>query len=135
MRILLLALSLILAGPAFAEPDRAGVEAVIARQLEAFSRDDAAGAYAHAAPNIRAIFPSEDAFMAMVRRGYPPVHRSRAHRFAELRELPDGAVAQEVRLQDQSGEDWLAVYTLERQPDGSWQITGCTLERMASQAV
>jgi hypothetical protein len=134
MRILILVLSLLVALPALAEPDRAGVQATIARQLEAFARDDAAGAYAHAAPNIRRIFPDEAGFMAMVRQGYPPVYRSRRHGFEALRELPEGGVAQAVRIEDEAGEGWLALYTLERQADGTWQITGCALERIPTQS-
>jgi hypothetical protein len=131
---LAVALSLLAARPGLAEPDRTGVQAVIERQLEAFARDDAAGAYGFAAPSIQAIFPDEAAFMAMVQRAYPPVYRSRARRFAETTELPDGGVAQAVRLQDEAGEDWVALYTLERGPDGAWRITGCTLQRVPSQA-
>jgi hypothetical protein len=119
--------------PAADEADRAGVRAVIARQLDAFARDDAAAAYAHAAPVIREAFPSEAVFMSMVRRGYAPVYRAKRHSFADLREVP-GGLEQSVRIEDEAGEDWLAVYTLEKQPDGTWQISGCRLERVPSQA-
>ncbi|KAA2237884.1 DUF4864 domain-containing protein [Salinarimonas soli] len=133
---LLLALSLFGPLPAWAadEADGASVRTVIERQLDAFARDDAAGAYAHAAPVIREAFPTDGVFMSMVRRGYPPVYRARRHSFADLRELPGGGLEQSVRIEDEAGEDWLAVYTMEKQPDGTWQISGCRLERVASQA-
>jgi hypothetical protein len=31
--------------------------------------------------------------------------------------------------------DWLAVYNLERQPDGTWRIAGCTLLKRPGQPV
>jgi hypothetical protein len=133
---LLLALCLFGIGPALAadEADRASVRTVIERQLEAFARDDAPTAYAQAAPVIREAFPSEALFMSMVRRGYPPVYRAKRHSFADLREI-SGGLEQSVRIEDEAGEDWLAVYTMEKQPDGTWQISGCRLERVPSQAV
>ena len=126
---ILLAL-LALAGPVAAldEADWAGVRATIGGQIEAFGRDDAAGAYAFAGPGIRDIFPSEDGFLAMVRRAYPPVYRPRRFTYGALEEAPEGFV-QRVEIQDGAGQDWVARYTLERRSDGSFAITGCTLER------
>ena len=121
---------LALAGPAAAldDGDRAGVRAAIGGQIEAFRRDDAAGAYAYAAPGIQNIFPSEDGFLAMVRRVYPPVYRPRRFTFGALEEA-EGGFVQRVEIQDAAGQDWVARYTLERRPDGTFAITGCTLER------
>jgi len=137
MRPILIAFALILclasAANAQSDADRAAVQDVIRGQLDAFRRDDAGAAYGHAAPVIQRLFPTQDAFMTMVERAYPPVYRSREHAFAEIRETPGGGLAQGVRLRDEAGEDWLAVYTLERQPDGAWRITGCTLERAPTQ--
>ncbi|MFL6836766.1 MAG: DUF4864 domain-containing protein, partial [Bradyrhizobium sp.] len=36
-------------------------------------------------------------------------------------------IAQRVHIIDADGEAWEALYTLERQPDGSLKITGCSL--------
>ena len=38
-----------------------------------------------------------------------------------------GQIAQRVHIIDANGEAWEALYTLERQSDGSLKITGCTL--------
>jgi hypothetical protein len=120
---------LLAAGPAVAldEADRAGARAAISGQIEAFRRDDAAGAYAFAAPGIRQIFPSEDGFLAMVRRAYPPVYRPRRFAFGAIEEAA-GGIVQRVEIQDEAGRDWIARYTLERGADGAYAITGCTLE-------
>lgn len=124
----LVLLGALAAGPAAGldDADREAVRGVISGQVEAIRRDDAAGAYAFAAPGIRRIFPSEDVFLEMVRRGYPPIYRQRRFAFGTIEETGDG-LAQAVDIQDEAGVDWVAKYTLERQPDGTWRITGCSL--------
>jgi len=107
-------------------PDRDAVRAMITNQIEAFRRNDGAAAYALAAPGIRGLFPSIDQFMAMVRNNYRPVYRPRSVTFGELYSSPDGFV-QKVYLTGPDGQNWLALYSLERQPDGSWKISGCVL--------
>ena len=117
-----------LSGPAFAvtEADRAAVQSTIEQQLSAFLADDAATAYSFAAPNIKQMFPTQEMFMNLVRQGYPPVYRSRSHTFRELKETASG-LEQVVDIVDANGQFWTARYTLQRQPDGSWKITGCSL--------
>jgi hypothetical protein len=131
MRVLVLLLALILhwATPAFAD-DVSAAQNVIRAQEQAFSRDDAAAAYSHAAPEIRQIFPQADIFLQMVQQAYPPVYRHKSFEFGEAR-AADGRIAQRV---DANGETWEAMYTLEQQPDGSLKITGCSLLK-AGQAV
>jgi hypothetical protein len=123
--VLFLAFLLAHAAPAFAD-DVATAQSVIRAQEQAFSRDDAAAAYSHAAPEIRQIFPQADIFMQMVQQGYAPVYRHRSFEFGEAR-AADGHIAQRVHIVDDNGEAWEALYTLEQQPDGSLKITGCSL--------
>lgn len=139
MRIL--ALVFLLAGMAFTTPssaqsdaDTAAIRAAVAAQLEAFKRDDAGAAYSFAAPNVKAIFQTPEIFMQMVQLGYEPVYRSRSHIFGGLEEV-GGALTQRVFITDAAGEGWLALYTVARQPDGSWKITGCSLARRPSESV
>jgi ketosteroid isomerase-like protein len=106
--------------------DRAAIEAVIAGQIEAFRRDDGPAAYAFAAPNVRALFPTVEIFMRMVRSGYAPVYRPQAVRFAET-VIENGEVVQRVLLRGPDGRAHLALYTMERQPDGSWRIAAVVL--------
>ena len=137
MRFLLVAFALACSiGLAHAvdEADRSSIRGVIERQLEAFRRDDAAEAYFYAAPEIRRMFRSEDRFMGMVRESYKPVYKPRSYVFDELKEAPAG-LTQSVHIQDADGVDWIAVYTLERQPDGSWKISGCRLLKLPGEAV
>jgi hypothetical protein len=129
MRVLLVLLAILgLSGTAAAieDADRTAVQSTIEQQLQAFLRDDAATAYSFAAPAIKTMFPTEDVFMQMVRQGYPQVYRPRSHQFQELLEK-SGHLEQSVDIVDGDGTFWTALYTLERQPDGSWKITGCFL--------
>ncbi len=111
---------------AFTDADRAAAQSAIEQQLNAFLADDSAAAYSFAAPNIKQMFPTEEIFMNLVRQGYPPVYRSSSHTFRELKETATG-LEQITDIVDASGQFWTARYTLERQPDGSWKITGCSL--------
>ena len=114
--------------PAFAQDSGGGqeVRALIQRQLDAFARDDAPGAYALAAPGIKAIFTDSGIFMEMVRSRYTPVYRHRSADF-EVLDLQGDNATQAVTLVDEKGEVWTAIYKLARQPDGSWLISGCAL--------
>lgn len=121
-------LLLVLAGPAAADDSaRAAARAVIARQEQALSRDDAQTAYDQAAPAIRALFPNADLFIGMVRNQYRPVYRHRSFVFGEARDTEAAGVVQSVAIQDEYGVDWTAEYSLVRDADGQWRITGCRL--------
>ena len=130
--VLLLVFLLGLAAPALAD-DVAAAQSVIRAQEQAFSRDDAAAAYSHAAPEIKQLFPQAEIFLQMVQQAYPPVHRHKSFEFGEAR-AAGGRIAQRVHIVDDNGEAWEAMYTLEQQSDGSLKITGCSLLK-AGQAV
>ena len=131
--LLLIALLIGLGSPARAADNVAAAQSVIRSQVEALGRDDAAAAYSYAAPAIQEIFPHADIFMAMVRGSYAPVYRHKSFEFGEAR-VSDGKIAQRVHIVDGDGVAWEALYTLEKQPDGSLKITGCSLLK-AGQAV
>ena len=129
---LLFSLLVIFAAPARAD-DSTEAQRVISAQEQALGHDDAATAYFYAAPAIQERFPGADIFMSMVRNVYAPVYRHKSFEFGESRS-EDGWIAQRVHIIDANGEMWEALYTLEREPDGSLKITGCTLLK-AGQAV
>ena len=131
--ILMIAFLIGLAAPACAADDVAAAQGVIRSQAEAFGRDDAAAAYSYAAPAIHGMFPQADIFLSMVQRSYAPVYRHRSFEFGEAQATGD-QVAQRVHIIDANGEAWEALYTLEREPDGSLKISGCVLLK-AGQAV
>jgi hypothetical protein len=135
MRILILiAASFIgLAAPALAEDDVAAAQGTIRAQVNALEHDDAATAYGYAAPMIQHMFPDPESFIGMVRNGYAPVYRHKSFEFGEGR-AEDGKIVQQAHIVDAEGAVWEALYTVERQPDGSLKITGCMLIK-AGQAV
>ncbi len=115
-----------------APADEAAVKEAITGQLQAFATDNDAGAYAYAAPLVKGIFPDTDTFMAMVKKGYQPVYRSKSHSFGEAFVDNLGRPAQRVIINAADGKRYEAVYTMERQPDGTWKIAGCYLIEVPS---
>lgn len=113
---------------ALAADEARAIRAVIQSQLEAFRRDDGAAAFAHAAPGIQDRFGTPEGFMAMVRAGYAPVYRPREVEFLEAA-LRDGRPVQSVRVVGPDGAAVIALYAMERQPDGSWRISAVYLLR------
>jgi hypothetical protein len=106
--------------------DSTAIRHVIAGQIEAFLRDDGTAAYAFAAPNIREKFGGPAQFLAMVQQAYGPVYRARSFSFGSL--TPEGGMElQQVEIVGPLGETALAIYSMEREPDGNWRIAGCSL--------
>jgi hypothetical protein len=108
--------------------DRGAIRSVIESQIAAFRRDDGAGAFAFASPTIKRMFGTPENFMDMVRGGYPQVYRPSSVGFGELMRAGDTLV-QLVDIVGPDGLPVIAVYEMQRQPDGSWQINGCSLMR------
>ena len=128
----LLALAPLLAGAQGAVPpaDARAVREVIQDQLDAFQRDDAARAFSLATPGIRATFGDAGTFLEMVKGSYAAVYRPKSVAFDAP--LPvDRDILQPVRLTDAEGRAWIALYPMQKQPDGSWRTNGCQLARVA----
>ena len=106
--------------------DEKAVQTVVQNQLAAFARDDADKAFSFAAPELRKSIGSSSAFMAMVKSGYPVVYRPASVTFLKPESVGDDAV-QRVQMLDSGGASWLAVYSLQRQKDKTWRISGCML--------
>jgi Domain of unknown function (DUF4864) len=119
---------------ALAEPisssEKAEFQRIITAQIGAFRADDGNSAYGFAAPVVRKIFPTPDVFMAMVKQGYPQVYRPQSFNFNDALIDPLGRPAQKVTIVGPDGKTYIAVYTMEKQPDGTWLISGCTLEQI-----
>lgn len=102
-------------------------QTVIEGQLKAFIANDGARAYSFAAPNVKQTFPTVDQFMNMVTNGYPPVRKPQTYSFGKVQETDPTSIVQQVLIVGPDGKDYEAVYTLQQQPDGTFQITGCSL--------
>jgi len=103
--------------------DAEAARVVIEQQLTAFRAGNGEAAYSHAAPSIRRLYPTVERFMAMVETGYGVLTNPEAHVFGRNTSF-GGEVHQELIITGPDGKQWQAVYSLARQEDGSWKITG-----------
>ena len=107
---------------------------VVEGQLAAFAEDEAEQAFSFASPKIQEMFVTGRNFMDMVRIAYPVVHRPASLSF-QVPYFQGNEVIQTVEMRDAKGSDWTALYTLQRQPDNLWRISGCVLRRGSGKAV
>jgi Domain of unknown function (DUF4864) len=112
----------------------ASSRAIVERQFDAFEHDDAAAAYALAAPAIKDMFSDADHFIAMVRHHYAPVYRHRSAEFGAFKESGDEA-SLEATLVDNDNVVWTALYSFRRAPNGDWLISGCVLAKAEASAI
>ncbi|HEY3049781.1 MAG TPA: DUF4864 domain-containing protein [Polaromonas sp.] len=106
--------------------DEKSVRSVVQAQLAAFAKDDAHKAFSYAAPNVREAVGTAASFMAMVRSSYPMVYRPASVAFLKPEGKDDKAILR-VQMTDASGDSWLAIYSLQRQKNKAWRITGCAV--------
>ena len=106
--------------------DLSEIRGVIHRQIDAFRRDDAQGAFALVSPGVQQAFGTPERFLDTVRMAYRAVYRPSAVAFLEL-VVMGGDVVQPVQVTDRSGAVWVAYYAMQRQRDGSWRTNGCHL--------
>jgi len=116
------------------DADRSSIRGVIESQLEAFQRDDGAGAFSYASPTVRRQFVTPERFMHMVRSGYAPVYRPREVAFRDVVVVGEVPV-QKVLFVGPDGVPVMAIYPMQRQDDGSWKIDGCLLVRVDNEAI
>ena len=107
--------------------ERVEFQRIITAQITAFRADDGQAAYDFAAPAVKNIFPTPEIFMAMVKQGYPQVYRPQSFNFTEALIDPMGRPAQKMTVVGPDGKSYIALYSMEKQPDGAWLISGCTL--------
>lgn len=118
----------------FGEADIAAFRKVIESQIKAFRSGDAESAYEFASPEIKAVFPTPEMFMAMVRQGYGPVYRAENYTFEDV-SVVEGQIIQPVRILQDEAAPIIAMYVMERQPDGAWKIGGCILLRESGHSI
>jgi Domain of unknown function (DUF4864) len=110
--------------PELRAADWKAIRQIIAEQRAALVAGDKNRAFGYATPALRAQFGDADTFMAMVQVGYAALLTARYTEFLDGA-VVDGLVVQPLRLIDADNTVRLALYTLERQPNGAWRISGC----------
>jgi hypothetical protein len=132
-RYAVLLLLILIALPAQAQQvapsDKAAIAGVIQDQIAAFKVDDASRAFGYASPAIQAKFGTPEEFLNMVRTGYGQVYRAAQVSFREL-VIEQGVPVQPVEIRGMDGTGVLALYFMERQPDGSWKINGVLIAEL-----
>jgi len=132
MKKLIVLLFLLLPGVALAAErrvsgsDLAEIRTVINRQIDAFRRDDARGAFDLASPAVQQSFGTPERFLDVVRMAYRAMYRPAKVAFLDLVVI-GGDVVQQLQVTDRAGAVWLAYYAMQRQEDGSWRANGCHL--------
>jgi hypothetical protein len=109
------------------------IKGVIGEQLAALKAGDGAKAFAQAAPGIRQQFGTAENFLAMVRAAYGALIAARYTEFLEGAVIA-GNVVQPMRLVAPDNKVQVALYTMQKQPDGRWKIAGCVLAPSTVQA-
>jgi hypothetical protein len=125
--VLLAFISVAAFAQSISETEKSEFQRIITAQISAFRADDGPTAYSFAAPVVRKIFPTPEIFMSMVKQGYPPVYRPQSFNFTEALIDPMGRPAQKMLVVGPDGKTYEALYSMEKQPDGTWRISGCTL--------
>lgn len=106
--------------------DQKQIIEVVQAQLDAIAQDNAAKAFSYAAPNIRHLVGSAENFLEMVRSQYEVVYKPASTIFMQ----PSGEAGEavlKVQMTDEDGNEWVATYTLQRQKNKTWLITGCAV--------
>ena len=82
---------------------------------------------------IAGAFGTAANFLAMVRTAYGALVAARYTEFLEGA-LIEGNVVQPLRLVAPDNSVQVALYTMQKQPDGRWKISGCVLAPSTVQA-
>jgi hypothetical protein len=104
-----------------------GIRDAIRGQIMALAERDAQRAWSYLAPSTKDYFDQPAIFLRILTAQMKPLAGTSQYAFSAMdREATDAI--QDVVLTDPQGREWLARFTLERQPDGSWGIKTCKVE-------
>ncbi len=101
---------------------------VIDSQIKSFQTGDHQAAFEHASPNLKKLFKNTDNFIRMVKSGYGAIYGAQSWTFGRSQTV-SGTYYQEVQLIGPNGNNWVAVYSMQQQTDGSWKITAVQIKR------
>lgn len=105
---------------------------VIDNQFNAFRARQHEEAFSYAAPALKKLFGTTDRFIGMVKSGYGAIYAARNWSFGRSR-MDSGTLYQEVLLTGPKGGNWVALYALRQQEDGSWKITSVQIRKAVAQ--
>ena len=112
-----------LAGPLRAEDPLGSAREVISRQITAFARGDAIGAFSEAGPDMRNGIADGTRFLAMARERYAPLDGVRNFAFGRSKLVGGGEfILQEVMLTSRDGSDWTAIFEIRLLDSGAYKV-------------
>lgn len=111
-----------------------GIREAIRGQIRALAARDAKGAFAYLAPSTKSYFADAGTFLGTLMTQIQPLANASKYTFAHIDRLATDAV-QDVVVAGPKGGEWLARFTLERQPDGSWGIKSCKVEPLVGKPI
>lgn len=111
--------------------DAIAIRETVESQLNALSHDDADGAFELATPKQRMMIGSPGRFLNIIKEHYPPIYRNESAIYFRA-EVVDGDAMQIVRIADDEGKVWIAVFRMQQEDDSSWKIDGCFLFQTTS---
>ena len=112
--------------PALPAAEWKAIQRVIADQRAALVNGHADKAFGYATEGIQRQFGDAATFMSMVRASYSALLEARYVEFLEGAVI-DGLVVQPLRLIGADNTVRVALYTLEKQKNGRWRISGCRI--------
>jgi hypothetical protein len=116
--------------PVFADElsvgDLDAIQKTVRQQIDALSNDDAAGAFALTARDMRDKLGDADNFLQIIKHEYDPVYRHQVALYSPP-QVVDGNIYQVVRLTDMDNHVWIAIYLMGRDEGGEWKVQGCQL--------
>jgi hypothetical protein len=102
------------------------IQLVIGDQLKALKAGDGTKAMNYSVPGIRQQFRTPERFLRMVREGYGALLDARYSTFLKGA-VVDGITIQPLQLVLPDNSVVVALYRMEKQKDGVWQIAGCVI--------
>lgn len=117
-----------------ADNAEAAVRAVVEAQVAALAAGDAEEAFSYATPDIQKRFGSAENFLVMVRLSYRVLIKAKVFE-VEAAEAQGQHGAVRAHVVGKDGKAFKAIYPLLRQPDGTWRIDGCYLQKTDGQSL
>jgi hypothetical protein len=114
--------------------DAKAIREVVQSQFDAFEDDDAPAAFALTSQASRSRLGSPDEFLRLIKEQYGPIYRHRTALFSGPQVIGADTLLI-VRLTSPDSHVWIAIYRMEREPDGKWKIDGCHLLQTTSVSI
>ncbi len=114
----------------FSSVEVEAIRAAVRGEIHALAARDAHSAFAYLAPTSQSYYADAKRFLNALKASMPPLLAIESFAMAETERDSVNAV-QTVVLTSTDGSQWLARFTVERQPDGGWGIKRCLVEAAA----